>query len=197
MNLLTRQLPQSVEIDGVEYPVNTDFRLMIEFEIITNGPGTTEEKGPKTLALVERFFNGRYIGNPDSAVEAFLWFYRCGEIPKKSRENALESIKTSRPVYSFDIDGALIYAAFMDQYRIDLVNVDYLHWWSFRSLMTALRDDHEFKKVMGYRAMKIDKNMTAEQRKAYKKLKQLYRLPDYRTEEEKESDFANSLDALF
>lgn len=196
MNLLTERLPQSIEIDGVDYPVNTDFRLMIEFEIASNGPGTIEEKGYKTLAIVERFFNGNFGDNLDLSVEAFLWFYRCGEEPKIV-EDATEPKKTPRPIYSFDVDGALIYAAFLDQYNIDLVNVNYLHWWAFRSLMTALRDDHEFKKVMGYRSMPITKDMSPEQKKAYRKLKKIYRLPDYRTEEEKESDFANSLDALF
>jgi hypothetical protein len=197
MNLLTERLPQSIEIDGVDYPINTDFRLMIEFEIASNGPGTIEEKGPKTLAIVERFFNGIFSDNVDLAVEAFLWFYHCDDRTKKTVEDASKLKKAPRPSYSFDIDSALIYAAFLDQYNIDLVNVKYLHWWAFRSLMTALRDDHEFKKVMGYRSMPITKDMSPEQKKAYQKLKKIYRLPDYRTEEEKESDFANSLDALF
>lgn len=150
----------------------------------------------KGFELVQRFFNGHNIVDQALAVEAFLWFYQCGEENRSIKKSETETARRQRPVYSFEVDGALIYAAFLDQYRIDLVNIDYLHWWVFRSLMSALREDHEFKKVMGYRAMKIDKNMTAEQRKAFRKLKQLYRLPDYRSEEEKEIEFANSLDAL-
>ncbi|MEO1815337.1 MAG: Gp15 family bacteriophage protein [Acetobacterium sp.] len=196
MNLLTEPPVQYIELEGIDYLVNADFRLFIEYEMIVQGPGTIEEKGSKTLQLVQRFFNGHNIVDQALAVEAFLWFYQCGEENRSIKKSETETARRQRPVYSFEVDGALIYAAFLDQYRIDLVNIDYLHWWVFRSLMSALREDHEFKKVMGYRAMKIDKNMTAEQRKAFRKLKQLYRLPDYRSEEEKEIEFANSLDAL-
>lgn len=197
MNLLIERLPHTIEIDGVDYPINTDFRLMIEFEIISNGPETIEEKGPKTLAIVERFFYGRFISNSNLAAEAFLWFYRCGDTHQKTAEDDSKSNRTPPRVYSFDIDGALIHAAFLNQYDIDLVEVEFMHWWVFRSLMTALKDDCEFKKVIGYRTIEITKDMSPEQRRAYKKLKKLYQLPDYRTEEERESDFANALDALF
>lgn len=197
MNLLTKALPQKVAVDGVDYPVDTDFRLMIEFEIIANGPGTMEGKGEMTIPLVERFFCGNLVCDVNLAIERFMWFYRCDDQPQKSNENNDEKEKTPRPVYSFDIDAPLIYAAFLDQYSIDLVRIDYLHWWAFRSLLSALRDDHEFKKVVGYRTMKITKDMSPEQKKAYRELKRIHRLPDYRSEEEKESEFANSLDALF
>jgi hypothetical protein len=197
MNLLTKELPQTVAVDGVDYPVDTDFRLMIEFEIIINGPGTMEEKGEMTTPLVDRFFCGNTDFDVNLAIERFMWFYRCDDQPQKTNENNDEKDKAPRPVYSFDIDAPLIYAAFLDQYSIDLVRIDYLHWWAFRSLLSALRDDHEFKKVVGYRTMKITKDMSPEQKKAYRELKRIHRLPDYRSEEEKESEFANSLDALF
>jgi len=197
MNLLTKALPQKVAVDGVDYPVDTDFRLMIEFEIIANGPGTMENKGEMTIPLVDRFFCGNMGFDVNLAIEWFMWFYRCDDQPQKSNENDEQKEKAPRPVYSFDIDAPLIYAAFLDQYSIDLVRIDYLHWWAFRSLLSALRDDHEFKKVVGYRTMKITKDMSPEQKKAYRELKRIHRLPDYRSEEEKESEFANSLDALF
>lgn len=197
MNLLTKALPQTVAVDGVDYLVDTDFRLMIEFEIIANGPGTMENKGEMTIPLVDHFFCGNMGFDVNLAIERFMWFYRCDDQSKKNNENGAEKEKATRPVYSFEIDAPLIYAAFLDQYSIDLVRIDYLHWWAFRSLLSALRDDHEFKKVVGYRTMKITKDMSPEQKKAYRELKRIHRLPDYRSEEEKESEFANSLDALF
>jgi len=54
MNLLTETLPQAVAVDGVDYPIDTDFRLMIEFEIITNGGGSMEDKGEMIMPLVDR-----------------------------------------------------------------------------------------------------------------------------------------------
>ena len=45
---------------------------------------------------------------------------------------------------------------------------------------------------MGYRAMDLTKIKDKDMKKYYKKLKKLYALPDMRTEEEKENDFAEA-----
>ena len=34
MNILIDELPESVEIEGVEYEINTDFRISILFELL-------------------------------------------------------------------------------------------------------------------------------------------------------------------
>jgi len=36
MDLLTGGLPRTVNIKGVEYPIDTDFRTFIQFELILN-----------------------------------------------------------------------------------------------------------------------------------------------------------------
>ena len=46
---------------------------------------------------------------------------------------------------------------------------------------------------MGYRAMDLSKIKDKDMRKQYKALQEEYKLPDMRTEEEKEQDFANVL----
>ena len=61
MNLLIDQPPQSVEIDGVEFKINTDYRLMVEFDNISNGPGTNEEKSEKILIVINRFYFAGFI----------------------------------------------------------------------------------------------------------------------------------------
>ena len=43
---------------------------------------------------------------------------------------------------------------------------------------------------MGYRAIDLSKIKDKEERKRYRKLKQIYALPDMRTQEQKEEDFA-------
>jgi hypothetical protein len=45
---------------------------------------------------------------------------------------------------------------------------------------------------MGYRAVDLSKIKDKDQKKKYKALKQAWALPDERTEEEKERDFADS-----
>ena len=74
MNLLIDQPPQSVEIDGVEFKINTDYRLMVEFDNISNGPGTNEEKSEKILIVINRFYFGKQVQNLDLALKLFCGF---------------------------------------------------------------------------------------------------------------------------
>lgn len=67
-----------------------------------------------------------------------------------------------------------------------------MHWWKFKALFHALDENLEFMKIMRYRAVDITK-IPKEQKDFYRKMKQIYALPDNRTEEEKEQDFISSL----
>ena len=80
----------------------------------------------------------------------------------------------------------------MEQYHIDLNSTKYLHWWKFKALFNSLNEDVLFCKIMGYRAINLNKIKDKEMKKHYKKLKEFYKLPDMRSEEEKENDFAEA-----
>jgi hypothetical protein len=45
--------------------------------------------------------------------------------------------------------------------------------------------------------MTIDKHMTDAEKRYYRKMKQIYALPDNRTQEEKERDFNNAIANMF
>ena len=76
---------------------------------------------------------------------------------------------------------------------MDLNEIEYLHWWKFKSLFEGLNEENQICKIMGYRSIDLSKIKDKEERKRYKKIKQQWALKDDRTEEEKEQDFANSL----
>ena len=80
----------------------------------------------------------------------------------------------------------------MQQYGIDLQDIEYLHWWKFKALFNGLAENTQFVKIMGYRAMDISKIKDKKEKKRYRELQRLYALPDMRTEEEKEYDFAEA-----
>ena len=69
-----------------------------------------------------------------------------------------------------------INAEFRQNYGIDLFDVDYMHWWRFRSLFSALHDDCKICEIMGWRGADLSK-MNKEQRKYARKMKNLYALP--------------------
>lgn len=64
-----------------------------------------------------------------------------------------EQQKSGKPVFSFSEDAGCIYAAFREAYGIDLQQIDYMHWWEFRSLFDWLPDDTEIKQRIMYRSI--------------------------------------------
>ena len=71
----------------------------------------------------------------------------------------------------------------MDQYGIDLNAVE-LHWWKFSAMFAGLKEDCLISKVMGYRAADTA-GMDKEQKKLYKKMKEIYKLPENVSEEDR------------
>ena len=45
----------------------------------------------------------------------------------------------------------------MEQYKIDLNSIKYLHWWKFKALFNNLNENIQFSKIMSYRAMDLSK----------------------------------------
>jgi hypothetical protein len=78
------------------------------------------------------------IPDTQEAVNQMLWFYRCG---KELKENK-ESKKKSEEIYSFEHDSDYIYSAFLDQYKTDLQEIKYLHWWKFKAMFSSLKEDN-------------------------------------------------------
>lgn len=115
-------------------------------------------------------------------MEGIVSFYTNGMAVKGDGGN-------SKPFYSFEFDGDLIYAAFYSQYGIDLATVS-LHWYQFRALFAGLEETSRFAEVMGAREINLSKISDPEQKAYYRKLKAAYRLPV-------DVDAAEGLEALF
>ncbi len=163
---LTKKLPETVLIDGAAVEINTDFRMSIEFELLLQDDTISdEERVGKALYL----YYPRIPKNLADAVEQMIWFYTCGKVDKRTKSNKV--------LYRFDCDSSYIYSAFLSQYRLDLQELPYMHWWKFRSLLQGLSEDNEFIKIIGYRAMEISSKMTSEQKRFYKKMKEQHKIP--------------------
>ena len=64
----------------------------------------------------------------------------------------------------------------MSQYRIDLQDVEHLHWWKFKALLEGLKDDNKLSKILEYRSVDLSKIQDKEQRKFYKEMQDKYSL---------------------
>ena len=183
-NLLLDRLPQYTP-SGLK--IRTDFRESIKFELLMQDRNINEENKVK-LAL-NLYYDK--IQDVEVAVKDMLWFYSCNE--NKQNENKKTDNKKGKQIYSYEVDDKYIYSAFMERYKIDLNSIKYLHWGKFRALFNSLNENVQFSKIMSYRAINLNEIKDKDMKKRYRKLKTLYALPDMRSEEKKESDFADEL----
>lgn len=184
MNILLDRVPQSVHIGEKNVPIRSDFRVGLQFELLMQSDLPDKEKLIRALNLY-------YDAIPDAieqAVDQMLWFFRCGDKINENQQSGKHKV-----LYSYDQDQYLIYTAFLFYYRIDLCDVEYLHWWKFRKLFLELPDDSQMKKAMLYRSVTINGNMTKEQRRYYAEMKRIYALPDHRNTEKKANSYASIL----
>lgn len=183
MNILLDILPQQTQSN---YKIRTDFRESIKFELLMQDNRINiTEKIPIALNLY-------YYEIPtdiEKAIKEAMWFYRCGKEDNKIENTTSEEKKQ---IYSYEFDAEYIYSAFKTQYNIDLNKINYLHWWKFQAMFKGLNDDNKIVQIMGYRAVDLSKIKDKDEKARYKKLKKIYALPDMRTPEQKEEDFAKA-----
>lgn len=187
MNILIDKLPQ--EYEGLK--ISTNFRSFILFELLMQD--NNFEKEEKIVLALKLFYEHLEPQDYKKALEGILWFYRCGKEQKEEKVNNKSEKKEKKQIYSFEYDAELIYSAFKDQYRVDLNEIEYLHWFKFKALFDGLKDDNKICQYMSYRAMDLSKIKDKEQKKYYRDLKRKVALPDNRTQKEKEQDFAEAL----
>lgn len=115
-----KALPDTVQVDGRAFAINSDFRTMLKILAIMADPEIIE--GHKNSMVCAKFYREQ---PPENWDEGFSWFLRCGdEVPEGKEERTFD--------YSFDAPE--IYSSFRMLYGIDLFTAD-LHWWQFSALL--------------------------------------------------------------
>ena len=186
MNLLINKLP--TEVEGIK--INTDYKISILFELLMQDIKVPKElKLMKALQMYYPEFNK--IKSYEKAIQDMMWFYKCGKQIESTNKGVSSNSKYNL-IYSFEYDDKYIYSAFLQQYNIDLQETKYMHWWKFKALFDGLNEDTEIVKIMGYRSVNLTQIKDTDKRNYYKKMKRLYAIPDMRSQEEKENEFARS-----
>ena len=141
IDLTKRALPNTVEVNGRAYSVYTDFRVWMKFEI-----ALAASHGKDPIPIEYLFKNDRpsYCN-----VRDLLVFARpAHELPRPVSGTVSDVI-----VIDFRLDANLIYAAFLQKYKIDLTEVEELHWHKFLALLDGLIGT-KLNEVMEYRCYK-------------------------------------------
>lgn len=174
-------------VDGREFAINSDFRTGILFELLIYD----NELKPRDKVM--QIFDLYFDGNPDvprtkEAIDAILAFYRCEKQENRVVKRLAKRVdggQQARRIYDFEYDDAYIYAAFLSEYGIDLNSAEYIHWWKFSALFSALGDEQKICKIMSYRAADISKIKNKQEKERMIRLKTIYALPCSASKEDK------------
>ena len=184
-NILLDNLPQ---ITPNGFKIRTDFRESIKFELLMQDTKIIEKE---KIYLALNLYYKEIPHNIEKALHDLIWFYSGNNIKKDISKN-IDNKKTTKEIYSYEFDSKYIFSAFLEQYKIDLNNIKYMHWWKFKALFEGLGDNTKIVQIMGYRSIDLSKIKDKEEKARYKKLKTIYALPDMRTTQQKEADFGSA-----
>lgn len=143
-------------IRGREYPISTDFRTAVAYQMAAVAGELTVER------FLDLWFPAEQPEDVAAALEAVGAFYAMGA-PKPEQ--------TGPAAYDFAVDAGVIYAAFYREYGLDLSRAE-LHWWQFRALLEGLIT-HSFQQRVGYRVGDLGE-LEAKQRAKALRMRQLY-----------------------
>lgn len=168
IDLRNNSLSNTILVNGRLFSIYTDFRVWLKFgEVIKNKKATSQD-------LVFVFKND--IPNCNFVQELFDFYIN---------ENITPKIDGASDVKTFDyiLDGEYIYGSFMQQYGIDLIEIEELHWHKFKALFLCLGEKTKQSQIMSYRAYK---KTTKKMETQYEELCKYWALPIEMTDEDKE-----------
>lgn len=164
LDLTKQALPNTVTVDGKAFLLNTDYRVWLRY---------TRDIKSGEIFDASYLFEGEYP--PAISIVALLDFWQPkSPLPRPIRHSDAIPI-------DYDLDADLIYAAFLEQYGIDLIDVEHLHWHKFIALLRGISEDTKLGKVMGYRCYE----KTDSKHDYHEELRRAWEIEPPMTEEEK------------
>lgn len=118
------KLPETVEWQGKEYPVHTDFRAVLLALKLMGDPNIAPLDRRALLGSI--LFPACVPLDPWEAVQSFIRRGRTDPPEPGARD------------FDYEQDACEIYAAFMQVYGIDLVGAPHMHWWKFCALLDGV-----------------------------------------------------------
>lgn len=172
IDLKKAKLPQAVKVGGSFYRIHTDQKYILRFHELIKKAGTPLE-----------VFDFMYINRiPPSRLEGIYAICEFMNPPRELPRSIGE--ESGEIVIDYDIDAPYIYAAFLEQYGIDLIETR-LHWYKFLALLHGLHDT-ELNRIIAARMYKPS-GKNSEYEKSQQKQYEAWRLPQ---PEENEPDEA-------
>ena len=157
INALYEPFPESITVDGQGYQLLTDFRDWIRFADMIHDTEINEYDKVRMLTLWFKTAPSRMTAE---MVDALFDFYYATDLEpdadyEDDDEDTAEDAVIKPPVFDWRIDSRYILGDFRHYYDMNLLSIEYLHWWEFRCLFAALPDDSQCQKRMAYRSIDL------------------------------------------
>jgi len=129
------QLPQTLKIRGVQYPIRTDFRNILKIIAAYSNKNLTDNE--KVFVCIRRLF--KY---PNKLPKDSEFYAEALTEANKFIECQLSSDKPGPSVLNWEKDEQLIFPAINKVAGVEVRTLDYLHWWTFLGYFQSIdRDD--------------------------------------------------------
>lgn len=170
-------LSNNLIINDEEVRFNPDFRcVLLMFEIAEDDVLFPAQK----KKLIVENFEVEHSDIEEAYKAIRNWF--ANESIETDSEESEEGEPIDEPIMDYKEDAELIYSAFLQQYGIDLWEIEFLHWHKFKALLLGLTENTQFKKVIEIRSIDLSKIKDRETAEHYRKLKSYYALPNKQAE---------------
>ncbi|NRG32903.1 Gp15 family bacteriophage protein [Niallia circulans] len=179
---LARKLQNSIDYNGVTYELNLAFdNVLLVFDVLKD---ENIDDLFKVFVVMDLLLTQPHELEDEQIVELYTLIMETVILQGKKEEvkrdlagNVIEEDEDDKKLYSLEEDAQYIYASFLYDYQIDLIDQQgKMHWFKFNALLASLSDDTMFKRVIDIRQRKPNKHMTAEEKSNLTQLKKLYAL---------------------
>lgn len=151
------ELPTSLTVQGVDYPIRTDYRVILDACCAMNDPDLSS--GEKALVVIGLIFPDWESFSHDAWEEALqeaLWFINCGDDTSQRRP--------APKLVDWEKDFQYIVAPINRVAGCEIRAIPYnraentggLHWWSFVSYYYEIGGDCVFAQIVRIRSL-LDK----------------------------------------
>lgn len=137
-------LPESVEIDGTEYAINSDFRCILDImEVLSDEELTDQERGYLALGFFYPDFSSMPKEHMKTAIEKVMWFIGGGKADNPGKKQPVR-------LMDWEQDFPLIIGPVNKVIGHEIRSDDHCHWWTFLSAYMDL-GECLFSHVIGIR----------------------------------------------
>ena len=140
-------LPESLEVNGSDYFIRTDFRdILCIFSMFNDDELYVQTKALNCLQMLYKDFESISERDYQEAYDKAIWFLDCGQNHKES----------STKLFDWESDAHIIFPAINKSAGFPVRSCEYLHWWDFVGYFNEI-DEGLFSYVLGIK-QKLIKN---------------------------------------